>query len=345
MKQWFYLDRYDILVMIVCYPAVFLANYLILGQPYFDEWRIFVPVTLGLTVLYVFFAWIMDSWMKYMRYRFTELNQVVRRLTYCLIGYILVTALLVCLIFWVYGKLNVPGYQFDRTVFGWVLLIGLCTNIISAGISEAAYSYEKWRASVAREYELKELHMQQQLDVLKQQVNPHFLFNSLNSLIALIEEDPRQAGTFAEELSSVYRYVLRANDHNLTDLQTELDFIQSYYHLLKTRYGRGLDLVVAIDEQCGHHKLPPLTLQLLVENAVKHNEVGADRPLRIEICTDQQAQLSVRNTLQKKPARVLSNGVGLSNIMAKYRMLGQPAPVVQETNGLFVVTLPLIRGT
>ncbi len=342
MKQWFTLERSDVFVMLVSYPAVFLANYLCLGEIYFQRLSVFIPVTLSISVLYFLFAWLMDAWMKYMRYRFSSLQMATHRIVYCLTVYIAMMVVLVGLVFWLYELFQVPGYQFNMTTFRWILLMGLVSNIVSVGITESTYSYGKWKESVAREYELKQLHMQQQLDVLKQQVNPHFLFNSLNSLIALIGENPRQAEAFAEELSSVYRYVLRANEQNLTDLSTELEFIHSYYHLLKTRHGNGLQLNIAIDERFNVYQLPPLTLQLLVENAVKHNVTLPDLPLFIEITSDSQARLSVCNTVRKKPNRVLSNGVGLSNILAKYQVLGQPAPTVQETNGHFVVTLPLI---
>ncbi len=203
-----------------------------------------------------------------------------------------------------------------------------------------------YRAQLAQSEQEREklrmANMQSQLDALKQQVNPHFLFNSLNSLIALIRKNPRQAETFAEELSSVYRYVLRANDQNLTDLATELEFIQSYAHLLQTRYGNGFELSIQVDQRFGRYQLPPLTLQLLIENAVKHNVVLIDKPLRVEIQTDELANLHVRNNLQQKKQGVISNGVGLANIMAKYEMLGQAKPSVREETGQFVVALPLI---
>ncbi|MVM33848.1 sensor protein lytS [Spirosoma sp. HMF4905] len=189
---------------------------------------------------------------------------------------------------------------------------------------------------------LRVTNMQSQLDALKQQVNPHFLFNSLNSLIALIRKNPRQAETFAEELSSVYRYILRANEQNLTDLTTELEFIHSYAHLLQTRYGEGFELTIQVDQRFGRYQLPPLTLQLLLENAVKHNVVLASKPLRVDIQTDELANLHIRNNLQQKKQGVISNGVGLANIMAKYETLGQAKPSVREEAGQFVVALPLI---
>lgn len=203
-----------------------------------------------------------------------------------------------------------------------------------------------YRAQLAQSEQERErlrvANMQSQLDALKQQVNPHFLFNSLNSLLALIRRNPQQAETFTEELSSVYRYVLRANEQNLIDLDAELDFIHSYTHLLQTRYGSGFAITIQVDPQYGRHQLPPLTLQLLVENAVKHNVVTAQKPLTVEIQTDGSANLHVRNNLQRKKQGVISNGVGLANILAKYEMLGQAKPSVREEAGQFVVALPLI---
>lgn len=188
-----------------------------------------------------------------------------------------------------------------------------------------------------------------QLRALQAQVNPHFLFNSLNSLSALIDDDPERAGQFVNELSVVYRYLLRANhapeqdrDQSLTTLANELAFIESYYHLLQTRYGTGLNLHVSISSQHQHLLLPPLTLQLLVENAVKHNVTSPKRPLTVEIFVDPGGYLTVRNNLQRKQVRVLSNGVGLSTIAAQYLNLHQPAPEVRADNDQFTIRLPLI---
>lgn len=189
---------------------------------------------------------------------------------------------------------------------------------------------------------LQQEKMAVQLRALQSQVNPHFLFNSLNTLSSLIEESPRQAGQFVDELSSVYRYLLRANDMPLTTLGAELDFIRSYYHLLQTRHGAGIDLRIEVEDRYLATQLPPLTLQLLVENAVKHNVVLPDQPLTIHLSTDGAHRLLVSNNIQRKPARALSNGVGLSNILTKYGMLNQPAPAIEDDGREFRVTLPLV---
>ncbi|WP_080054303.1 sensor histidine kinase [Spirosoma aerolatum] len=210
-------------------------------------------------------------------------------------------------------------------------------------IYEGGYVLREWQQAYEHNERLKKAKLRHQLDTLKSQINPHFLFNSLNSLSMLIYESPRQAETFVDELSSVYRYLLRANDQELTSLNRELQFIRSYFQLLKTRYGAGVELTISVDDEVLEHKLPPLTLQLLVENAVKHNVILPARPLVIAIQT-QGNTLIVQNNLQRKTTSVLSNKVGLAHIAAKYRLLGQRAISIQEDNGLFVITLPLVVG-
>ncbi|HLL97381.1 MAG TPA: histidine kinase [Spirosoma sp.] len=182
-----------------------------------------------------------------------------------------------------------------------------------------------------------------QMMALQAQLNPHFLFNSLNSLSSLIADEPARAERFVDEMSSVYRYLLRTNDQKLTTLQTELAFIDSYYHLLRTRYGAAIDLKKNIDAPFLDYKIPPLTLQLLLENAVKHNIVSADQPLMIQLATNTDGCLTVSNTLQRKSiSRENSTRKGLLNIISKYQLLGQAIPRVEETTDSFRVVLPLI---
>lgn len=253
-----------------------------------------------------------------------------------------------------YGDAEQPVYltigsvSFRLAPIGTNLFHGVVNALFFLTIYELLFYRQdsvRYREQLAQsEWEREKLQManlQSQLDVLKQQVNPHFLFNALNSLSSLISEDPRQAEVFVDKLSGVYRYVLQANSHDLTTLAAELTFIDAYYHLLQTRYGEGLTLSVAVAEEQRACQLPPLTLQLLVENAVKHNVVSPKRPLHIRIETDETGRLVVQNNRQQKAVRALSNGVGLSNIVAKYQMLNLPPPTVEESGERFVVRLPL----
>ncbi len=203
------------------------------------------------------------------------------------------------------------------------------------------YHRDQLEAQLTRQ-RLEQEKAEMQIRGLQAQVNPHFLFNSLNSLTALIGEDPAKAEAFSEELSTVYRYLLRANETPLVPLTAELDFLDSYYHLLKTRHGDALTLVRQVQPASEEKQIPPLTLQLLIENAVKHNVILPEQPLVIELSTDEANRLTVRNNIQRRLTRALSNGVGLSNILSKYQMLGQPAPTIEDDGREFRVTLPLV---
>ncbi|ARK12882.1 histidine kinase [Fibrella sp. ES10-3-2-2] len=243
-----------------------------------------------------------------------------------------------------FGSLRVEMNTFTVELFNAFFYTLCCLTIYELFFyrqDSSRYQTQLARSEKERE-ELRVANLQSQFDVLKQQVNPHFLFNALNSLSALISEDPHQAEIFVDKLSGVYRYILRANSEPLTTLAAELDFIDAYFHLLQTRHGAGLSLSLTIDPAQNNCRLPPLTLQLLVENAVKHNVVSPKRPLTIQIRTDETGQLLVANNRQPKTTRALSNGVGLSNIVAKYQILNFPPPIIEETPGRFAVRLSLL---
>ncbi|AKD57910.1 sensor histidine kinase [Spirosoma radiotolerans] len=222
--------------------------------------------------------------------------------------------------------------------------IQLFYQVVYISIYEGNYLLSQWNRTYQEKEELIKIQWQTRFNSLKGQVNSHFLFNSLNALSALIEESPAQASQFVDELSKMYRYLLQANDQELVSLRTELAFIESYAHLLQTRHGSGVSVKMTVPEDQLASPLPPLTLQLLVENAVKHNIVLVNRPLLIEIGTTKAGELQVRNNLQRKHIRALSNGVGLANIMAKYRMLTPREIIIQEEDDHFTVRLPLLNS-
>jgi sensor histidine kinase YesM len=190
--------------------------------------------------------------------------------------------------------------------------------------------------------DLIQANLQRRFDSLRDQVSPHFLFNNLNVLSTLITKDPEKADEFVEEMSSVYRYLLRNNEENLTPLKEELNFIESYNHLLKTRFGDGYRPEIKVEEGLKNYTLPPMTLQLLIENAVKHNVVSPEQPLKLQMFTENE-QLIITNNLQPRTKIVQSAGVGLENIRSKYKLLNQPAVKVMQSKSDFTITLPLIK--
>jgi hypothetical protein len=195
-----------------------------------------------------------------------------------------------------------------------------------------------WRLSEVNAQKLEKERVRAQYDSLKNQVNPHFLFNSLNALTNLVYEDPDKAAKFIKQLSEVYRYVLDSKDKEIVPLADELKFLESYLFLQRIRFGEKLN--AKIDVVGGPYSVAPMALQMLIENAIKHNEVSVDHPLTIHVFSD-NGFLVVENIINKKSTlQEPSSGTGLDNIRKRYAFLS-PAPVeVRSEGGKFIVKLP-----
>ncbi len=336
-------SRYDKLLQVVVLPILIGGvNWILIGDAYWQNINTFGLATVIMLVV-SFGNWVVNNYIALeLDRRYPSLDEYMRRAVW---RYVLCTAAS-CLhyvaVFWIYRFIPLPGFEPDLTRLTFTLLFIALVVLVVVFVYEGIHNFNHWERSHKEVDTLSKAQLQAQLDALRQQVNPHFLFNSLNSLITLISENPRQAETFAEELSTVYRYLLRSNQEPLTPLTNELEFIRSYYQLLKTRHGDALRLEMEIAPEAEVRQLPPLTLQLLIENAVKHNIILPDQPLTISLTSDAAHRLIVRNNLQRKPSRAFSNGVGLSNILTKYEVLGKLAPCVEEDGQEFRVVIPLI---
>ncbi len=190
---------------------------------------------------------------------------------------------------------------------------------------------------------LQKENLQSQFDVLKQQVNPHFLFNSLNVLTSLIKIEPDLAEQFSEQLSKVYRYVLENKDHDLVDLNTELNFLDAYIFLLNIRFVGKLKVNINIPDKYRSDRIIPLAMQLLIENAIKHNTMSKSKPLTIDINIETENYLSVVNNLQERVSQIASTGLGLKNIVNRYHLLHLPAPVFSKTDDQFIAKIHLVK--
>ncbi len=184
---------------------------------------------------------------------------------------------------------------------------------------------------------------QAQFEALKTQVNPHFLFNSLNVLSSLVHIDADLSEKFIDQLAKAYRYVLEQRDHEMVLLKTEIDFINSFIFLLKIRFEEKLQVNISIPAAKLTYFLPPLTLQILIENAVKHNSLSLEFPLIINIYVDENNYLIVENNVQLRQQEVVSTGVGLKNITNRYRYLSDQKADFYLSGTTYTAKIPLIR--
>ncbi len=228
---------------------------------------------------------------------------------------------------------------FDELIFtGYILFIMFCATTVELVI----IMLNKWRFSLAELERFKKENAEFRFESLRTQLNPHFLFNSFNTLSSLVYEDQDKAGVFIRELSDVYRYILDNRDKDLIKLSEELSFARSYIQLVQLRFDKNLNIEI-ISENQDDNKLhiAPLTLQLLLENVIKHNIISKKHPLFVKIIIENQT-IEVRNNLQLKETREYSSEVGLKNISSRYNFLTERKVEIVETEDEFIVRIPLI---
>ncbi len=322
-------------------PAVFILNLVMYGQRFFTDWKLFLVSTLAGLVITVLLQNSLVVVNVFIRKQYPAYIDTAKRFIFCLSATIITTSIFLLAFIWIYQFIPVLRYTVTQNLVITFLLVGIIFNIVSSSIHEAFYTFGKYRETLEETERLKKEHLQQQFDSLKSQVNPHFLFNTLSSLSALVAEDADKADDFLNNMSRVYRYMLRSNQQEWVTLQQELAFIHSYYQLLKTRYGNSIRVQIEADEKYNSYILPPLTLQLLLDNAITHNTTGKEQPLQISIATENINTLFVKNNLQKKQTSIHNHAAGLKSLAAKYELQGIPGFSAEETAGAFIVTLPL----
>jgi two-component system, LytTR family, sensor kinase len=307
------------------------------------DWRMFVTTIITTSVIWIGNRYILI----WARTRYPQFPKVKKRLwvqSLVMLGFTLLATN--TLGYYLHGfcglgdTANYPGRSLADVVINSNNAAFFC-SITVAAIYESKYLSKKLMESLEEQEMLKRENLHAQLNALKTQVNPHFLFNNLNTLASLIPEDPKQAVAFVQQLSKVYRHILEVKDEKSISLKDELEVLEAYAFLLKTRFGNNLTIDIAVPAEKMKHNIVPLSLQLLMENAIKHNVVSMSKPLRIDVYSV-NGSLVVRNNLQKKNQLSESTGIGLDNIRNRYRLLGDRQVMVTENENSFTVSIPLI---
>jgi two-component system LytT family sensor kinase len=280
----------------------------------------------------------------YYRRRFPRINQTVKRLAitfFSIVFMILAVSPILKLL------LGLDTFQEIFTVKSIMayLPVSLILSLACGTVYESVYYFEGWKKTVQENEALKNQQIRTQFEVLQNQMSPHFLFNSLNTLTSLISEDQNIAINFTQKLSDVYRYILQNKERELVSLKEELNFAMDYLYLLKMRYPDNLYSTFKIDAVHLTKYIAPLTLQMLIENAIKHNVISKSNPLSIEVYVDNGKSIVVKNNVKPKQALERSTKTGLSNIRKRYQYLGNREIDIIHTDGYFMVAIPLIEMT
>lgn len=324
-------------------PMGILLNYFFYGDAYFSSASQFT-ITTFITFLYVGTAFLTYGIVAILlRNRFPEDRQLFKRLLICLGIFFLMSAVYISVLLLGYDHFHFYGYDYLENDFTKGYLTLITVNIFLTFLNEGISRFEKYKVTITENEQLKKEYMHSQLLGLKSQMNPHFLFNSLNSLSSLIQENSDKAEEFLDHMSKVYRYLLRNNEEKLVTIGTEINFIKSYFFLLKARYEDGLQLQINISDESKNRWIPPLTLQMITENAMNQNSVNRSNPLKIRI-RDNAHGLEIINSVQPKINSENFNSEIEENINNKYRLLCGCEIEIEESNQQRSIVLPVIAN-
>lgn len=329
---------------ITALPFTVALNSIVFGGAYFKTASIFFTATVLSGLLFSIDFITCGAIALLLKQRMPHEEQTTQRLFLMIVCFVSLSGVFLLTIFHGYELFPSFNYTFNERGFIWAYVCMAIINIFLTLLMEGIARYNNWQENLKETEQLKKTFTQSRLLGLKSQVNPHFLFNSLNTLSSLIAEDEDEAEVFLNEMSKVYRYMLRGDDEQLVPLQTELKFIASYTHLLEKRFGQSLQVKLNINNEDLEKRLPPLSLQVLIENAFTQNSMTKGQPLVINISSRPNDELLVCNNRQPK---AISNDMdiesGLDNLVSKYRLLNNAEVVIKDSEAQRCIFLPLLQ--
>ncbi len=295
-------------------------------------------ITLGFTII----NWsISRSFMVFLRGKYPLFKDNLKRISIILLAMIGIVVLVDRIGDITLAYIFEDSYHaIDRTK---ILTVVFVVSITVIAIYEAIYLYVGLGKSIRQEEQAKQVIVEAKLDALRNQARPHFLFNSLNTLRDIIDQEDKQAANqFVDKLADVYRFILESGNANLISLRQELEFAKAYVYIQSERFGENLQIQWDILEISKDLLVVPMSLQLLLENAIKHNVISKANPLMIKVSGGKE-KLSVSNEIREKSTKLPSTKLGLKNIVNRYRLISEKIPMVRVENTEFVVILPLLK--
>lgn len=337
-----YSGKDHLVFMTIVLPYTLCMNFIIFGTKYVSGFLFFLVVSAVTVIAFSFFFTACGGIAVLMKNRFPKEEQVGVRLGIMIASFLLMSALFLFFLFRFYEA--VPYFKFtsnDET-FVWSYFVLGIGNIFLTFLHEGIARYESWKQNREETEQLKTAYQRSRLQGLRSHVNPHFLFNSLNSLSSLISEEGDEAEKFLDEMSKVYRYMLRNETDTLVTLEEELKFLQSYSYLLHARYGNGLQLKLNTSDAAKHKMIAPLSLQTIIENAFTLNIISKNNPLVIQIASVDNELIIQHNLHPKTITEDFDAETALDNLLSKYNLLSDKGAIVNETAGERTIRLPLL---
>lgn len=332
--------RYRYLVILALAVYSYLNILFTVGEKLFD-FEVSKPELFGALLAVIFITWELNRLVEISLPRITEffrrkIHPLVSLFLASIVNVVIACAAVLTLLYVTIG-IAFPVKAEHLTL---LLAFGFRVNLFLNCINAIVYYMNRTKKAQLEAEQFKKISAEAQFEALRNQINPHFLFNSFNVLSNLVYKDPDTSAKFIGQLSHVYRYLLNSQDKKIVSLPEEMEFIRAYLFLLEIRF--GTNLIVQIDSfDDRDYYIAPATLQMLIENAIKHNIVSRSKPLTISIRAE-SGRLLISNNLQLKEIKEPSTRVGLQNIISRYLFLSNKPVVVRETDNFFIVEIPLL---
>jgi two-component system LytT family sensor kinase len=321
-------------------PLTFLINAILYGEKLGSSAAVFCG-SFAVTFFFLALSFVVYGYVALsLRARFPNDDFLFKRLGICIGLFLLMSVVYISLLLRLYDLIHLYDYSFSEKDFIQVYLIFTVVTVFLTFLNEGVYQFGKYHGTIKETERLKTEYMHSQLLGLKSQMNPHFLFNCLNTLSSLIHENGEQAEEFLNHMSKVYRYLLRNNEEQFVTIETEVNFIKSYYYLLRSRHTDSLNLDIFVNHEAATLLIPPLTLQAIVENATNQNTMSKANPLNIVIQSTDTC-LKIVNNIHRK-LNYEDDAPALENVFNKYKLLSPREAVLYHTESERVICLPYI---
>lgn len=337
-----YSRKEPLVFVYVMVPYIICMNLLIFGICLIQSFPSFLK-SFGLSTLYFSLVYVVfGSVAVLIRNRYAGAGDLFKRVFIMLPIFYAMNIGAVYGAFYFYESINVVTCPVKWKMVWWTILYGSIMSTVITFINEGIANWEKWKNSLAESEKLKSAYQRSKLLGLKGQINPHFLFNCFNTLSGLIHEDEERAERFLDEMTKVHRYLLRGEDEYLVSLQDEVKFATSYLYLAKERFGEALEVYMHFPPELLTKKIPPLSMQVILENIIYTNALNKKTPLSIRILACEPNQLIIWHSIREKTiVQDMNVDEGLDNLVNKYQILSAEGIQVRESDTEREIALPL----
>lgn len=339
-----YNGKDNLVMLLILLPYTLVINGIMFGRYYTSSMQVFLLTTFLTALASVVHFVICGMIAVALRNRFPLASTVMKRLSVMIGVFLILSGLYLFFLFHAYEKIPWIEYSFNENNFTYGYFALGIINIFLSFLMEGISRYYDWKKSWEENQQLTHAYKQGQLQGLKSQVSPHFLFNSLNSLSSLIQEDAPRAERFLDEMSKVYRYMLQHEDEQLVSLGTELIFIHAYVHLLEARYGNGLRVHTDIEERHRGGMLAPLSLQVIIEQAFSRNVISKTNPLEIHISYVDEQIWVTHDIRPKAITEAIDIDARLENLLMKYQLMNMPIVIDESNTARRTYQIPVIKN-